>query len=133
MKIDHIAVWVDDIETMRQFYLTYFDTVCGEKYVNPTKQYTSYFITFNEGGARIELMHRPDISETVGKRGFAEGMAHLAITVGAEEKVNELTERLRGDGYAIVSEPRTTGDGYYESAVSDPEGNYIELLANGKD
>lgn len=129
MKIDHIAVWVDDLEAMRQFYLTYFDTTCGAKYNNPTKNYNSYFLSFSDGGARIELMHRPDITETVGKRGFAKGMAHLAITVGTKEGVDALTARLRADKYKVVSEPRTTGDGYYESAVSDPEGNYVELLA----
>lgn len=128
MNIDHIAVWVDDIEAMRQFYLTYFDTVCGEKYVNPTKKYTSYFLSFNDGGARVELMLRPDIADTIGKRGFAKGMAHIAIAIGTKEAVNKLTERLRTDKYTIVSEPRKTGDGYYESAVSDPEGNYIELF-----
>lgn len=129
MKIDHLAIWVDDIEAMRQFYLTYFDTTCSAKYINPTKNYTSYFLSFSGGEARIELMHRPDIAETVGKRGFAKGMAHLALTVGTKEEVDALTERLHADKYAIVSEPRTTGDGYYESAVSDPEGNQVELLA----
>lgn len=128
MKIDHVAVWVDDIEVMRSFYLTYFDTTCGEKYVNPTKGFTSYFISFGDGGARIELMNRTDITEVPVKRGFTKGMAHLCISIGSKDAVNELTERLRADNYAIASEPRTSGDGYYESAVLDPEGNYVELL-----
>lgn len=128
MKIEHIAVWVDDIEAMREFYTTYFDMICGEKYVNPNKGYTSYFLSFGDGCARIELMNRPDISSPATNRGMTKGWAHLSITVGDKEAVNCLTERLRSDGYTIAGEPRTSGDGYYESVVLDPEGNYIELL-----
>ena len=128
MKVEHIAYWVEDIEAVKEFYLNYFDVTCGNKYINPKKNYTSYFITFNEGGSRIELMHRPDISENLSKRGFMKGLAHLSISVGGKEIVDKLTERFRKDGYTIESEPRTSGDGYYESAVSDPEGNYIEIL-----
>ena len=115
MKIEHIAIWVDDLEKMRQFYRTYFNVSCGEK--------------FGPGQSRIELMHRPDIGENTGKRGFTKGLAHLSLSLGSKEAVNQLTERLRKADYTIASEPRTTGDGYYESAVLDPEGNYIELLA----
>lgn len=129
MTIDHIAFWVDDPEKMRRFYITYFNARCGEKYINPAKNYTSYFLSFGKEKARIELMTRPDISETHGKRGFSKGMAHLSFSLGSKEAVNRLTEQLRKDHYTIASEPRTTGDGYYESAILDPEGNYIELLA----
>lgn len=128
MKIEHVAVWVDDIERIREFYLTYFDVTCGEKYVNPTKSYTSYFLTFNEGGSRLELMNRPDIATNEHQRNLLKGLAHICISLGKKEAVNALTERFRQDGYTIASEPRTSGDGYYESAVLDPEGNYIELL-----
>lgn len=128
MRIDHLAIWVDDIEKMRDFYLQYFDITSGEKYFNPLKNYTSYFLTFNEGDCRIELMHRPDIDNFTGKRAFNKGLAHFSISVGSKEKVNMLTERFSNDGYTIASEPRTTGDGYYESAVLDPEGNYIEIF-----
>lgn len=128
MKIEHVAIWVDNLELMRQFYLTYFDVTAGEKYTNPKKNYTSYFIIFNEGGSRIELMHRPDIFENnTEKRGMVKGLAHISISVGSKNVVSELTERLRKDRYTIESEPRTTGDGYYESVVLDPEGNYIEI------
>lgn len=129
MKIDHIGIWVEDIDKMRQFYLTYFHTTSGEKYFNPQKNFTSYFITFNESGCRIELMHRPDVADNLSKRGFKMGIAHLTISVGSKETVNTLTERFRKDGYVIEGEPRTSGDGYYESVVLDPEGNYIEILA----
>ncbi len=128
MKLEHIAIWVDDIENIRHFYLTYFDVTCGKKYVNPTKNYTSYFLTFNEGDSRIELMHRPDISDGLLKRGLSKGLAHISITVGNKEIVNQMTERFRKDGYTIIGEPRTSGDGYYESVIEDPEGNWIELL-----
>jgi len=129
MRIEHIAIWIDNIEQMREFYLTYFDVCCGEKYINPTKNYTSYFLTFKESGARIELMNRRDIASNDTHRGFLKGFAHIAISLGGKESVDTLTERFRKDGFTIASEPRTTGDGYYESAVLDPEGNYIELLA----
>lgn len=129
MKLEHIAVWVDNIELVREFYLKYFNVSSNDKYVNPTKKYTSYFLTFNEGGARIELMNRPDIAENDKLRYMLKGLAHVCISIGGKEAVNDLTERLRRDGYTIASEPRTSGDGYYESAVLDPEGNYIELLA----
>lgn len=129
MKIEHLAIWVKDIELMRQFYLTYFDTTSGEKYINPVKQFTSYFIRFNEGGCRIELMHRPDISNILIEKGTEMGITHFAIAVGSKNDVNELTERLRNDGYTIKGEPRTSGDGYYESVILDPENNVVELLA----
>jgi len=127
MKIEHLAIWVDDIEAMRQFYITYFDVVSGEKYVNAGKGFTSYFLSFGEDKTRIELMNRPDIQEVSGTRGFAKGVCHFAICVGGKDVVNALTERLRKDGYTIAGEPRTTGDGYYESVVLDPEGNYVEI------
>jgi len=127
MRIEHVALWVEDIEIMREFYLTYFDVSCGDKYINPQKKYASYFLAFNEGGSRIELMHRPDMAENTNTRGLQKGFAHLALSVGSAAAVNELTDRLQRAGYTIQSEPRTTGDGYYESVVLDPEGNYIEI------
>ena len=127
MKIEHLAIWVDDLELMKDFYLKYFETNAGNKYTNEKNQYTSYFIFFGEDKTRLELMHKPDIAPTIGQRGFTKGLAHFTISVGGEQNVNELTERFRKDGYTIFSEPRTTGDGYYESVVLDPEGNYLEV------
>lgn len=129
MKIEHIAIWVNDLERMKNFYSTYFDVTAGDKYTNPRKQFTSYFLYFGSDKTRLEIMHRPDIEPNQGKRGFSEGIAHFAISVGDKQAVDLLTERLRSDGYAIESEPRTTGDGYYESVVLDPEGNYVEISA----
>ena len=129
MKLEHLALWVDDLERIRSFYMTYFEVSSGEKYTNPTKNFTAYFLLFGPEKTRLELMHRPDISHSPPQRGFSKGLAHFAISVGGNQRVNQLTERLRADGYTIASEPRTTGDGYYESVVLDPEGNHVEISA----
>ena len=129
MRIDHLAIWVDDLEKMKNFYIDYFNFSSSELYHNPTRGFTSYFLSFNNETTRIELMHMTKIDNADQKRGFSKGLAHFAITLGSKTIVNELTERFRNDRYTIASEPRTTGDGYYESAITDPEGNYVELLA----
>lgn len=127
MKIEHIAIWVDDIELIRDFYIKYFGVTSGEKYINPKRNFSSYFLTFDEGETRIELMHIPAM-DSPASRGNLKGLAHLAISVGGKQAVDTLTEKLRQDGYTIAGEPRTSGDGYYESAVLDPEGNYVEIV-----
>ncbi len=126
MKIEHIAIWVKDLEGMKEFYLQYFELSSNEKYHNPSKNFSSYFLSFSSG-ARLELMHRPEVTARMDKTEFSQGLAHFAISVGSKEKVNELTERIREAGFKIHGEPRTTGDGYYESVILDPEGNMIEL------
>ena len=126
MKIEHIAIWTMDLEKMKNFYLKFFNLNSNEKYYNPTKKFSSYFLAF-QNGARIELMHRPDISEFIEKSEQKLGLTHFAISVGTKEKVDSLTEIVRKNGYNIIGEPRTTGDGYYESVISDPEGNWIEI------
>lgn len=126
MKIEHLAIWAEDIELLRRFYTKYFEMECGDKYVNPKKNFASYFLSCGKDKTRIELMHIPDMESPV-SRGNLRGLAHFAVAVGGKDAVNVLTERLRNDGYIILSEPRTTGDGCYESAVADPEGNYIEI------
>ncbi|ACU61792.1 VOC family protein [Chitinophaga pinensis] len=129
MKIDHVAFWVEDLEAMRYFYLTHFEATCGERYMNPVKKFYSYFITFNDGGSRIELMHRADIAANSQQRGFVTGIAHLALTVGNRERVDAMIAHFRAHGYKIIGEPRVSGDGYYEGVILDPEENVIELLA----
>jgi lactoylglutathione lyase len=126
MKIEHIAFWVNDLERMKSFYQQYFNMNCGEKYENKGKAFSSYFLSFGSG-ARIEIMHRPDIAKNVEGKGLTNGLTHLAISVGNRGKVDELTKRIRSDGFEIIGEPRITGDGYYESIISDPEGNHIEI------
>ena len=126
MKIEHLAIWVEDLEKMKNFYIKYFNMKCSEKYINNKNSFSSYFLSFDRG-ARIELMYRPDISEQIENKGRINGLTHIAISVGNKEKVDQLTDLIRNKGYKIIGEPRTTGDGYYESVIADPEGNHIEL------
>jgi len=126
MKIEHIAIWVSNLEQMRTFYEQYFNAKAGEKYANPNKNFTSYFLSFEEG-TRLELMHKPEISSAENHGKELLGFTHFAVSIGSKEKVDALTEQLRKDGLRIVGAARTTGDGYYESVVLDPEGNRIEI------
>lgn len=126
MKIDHLAIWVDDIERMKEFYVHYFNAECSDKYINEMKEFSSYFLSF-DSGARIELMHQPDIFKKIDNNNKTVGLAHFALSVGNREEVDKLTELFREDGFEIKGEPRTTGDGCYESVILDPEGNTIEI------
>ena len=129
MKIEHIAIWVRDLEKSRAFYQKYFGSVSNEKYDNPLKKFQSCFLSF-ENGCRIEIMTRPDIQEGGNSYDSQQfGIIHLAFSAGSKEKVDDLTNLLRQDGYTIAGEPRTTGDGYYESVILDPENNIIEIVA----
>jgi len=105
--------------------MTFFEVSCGRRYHNPRKAFSSYFLTFAQG-ARIELMYNPSIAKSIEKHSTL-GLAHFAISVGSKKQVDALTEAIRKRGYEIISEPRTTGDGYYESVISDCEGNWIEI------
>ena len=127
MHIEHVAIWTHDLERLRQFYETYFGGTANTKYVNPRKQFESYFLTFADG-SRLELMQRPDVplSKNDVEQQFT-GYIHLAVSTGSREAVDALTDRLRADGYRILDGPRTTGDGYYESTTLDPDGNRIEI------
>ena len=126
MTIEHLAIWTKDIEKMNAFYLEFFEVNANEKYFNPIKKFSSYFLSFSSG-TRIELMHRPDILKHLEGLEQNLGLAHFAIALGSKQMVDDLTHTLRVKGYSILGEPRTTGDGYYESVVADPEGNQIEL------
>ncbi|NLP34556.1 MAG: glyoxalase/bleomycin resistance/extradiol dioxygenase family protein [Clostridiales bacterium] len=129
MKIDHVAIWTRDLEKLKEFYVTYFNGVAGDKYKNVQKQFESYFITF-DSGARLEIMQMPSIPLNLNDslKQYM-GIIHIAISVGSVEKVNDLTVRLKNNGYKVVSDPRYTGDGYYESCILDPDGNRIEITA----
>lgn len=127
MKIEHIAIWVSDLEATKGFYEKYFNAKPNTLYHNKAKEFISYFLSFGNG-CRLELMHRPDVSEQY--KNYEKqtlGLIHFAISVGSKEKVDSLTNQLRNDGFIIVGEPRTTGDGYYESVVLDPENNIVEI------
>jgi lactoylglutathione lyase len=127
MPIEHIAIWTQDLERLKTFYETYFQAAASPKYVNPARQYESYFLSFGSG-ARLELMHMPGIPPSLNpvEPQFT-GFIHLAIAVGSQAQVDALTNRLRAASYRVVGEPRWTGDGYYESVVLDPDGNRIEI------
>lgn len=125
MKIEHIAIWVEDLDVMKDFYIKYFKLNCSDKYTNPSKGFTSYFLSY-ENGARIEIMNKPNIQSSKDCSNKY-GLTHLAFSTGNISNVDKLTETLRKDGYIVAGEPRVTGDGYYESVVLDPEGNQIEI------
>ena len=129
MKIEHVAIWCRNIETMREFYESNFSARSNRIYKNEEKGFSSYFLSF-ESGARLELMCAQSIPDTTNDphKQFT-GLIHLALSVGSEEKVDELTARLGQAGHQVIDGPRRTGDGYYESVVLDPENNRIEITA----
>nr|WP_297336926.1 VOC family protein [Algoriphagus sp.] len=126
MKIEHIALWVKNLELMKEFYCTYFGFEAGDKYQNQAKGFTSYFLR-KPDGPRLELMHRNDIPVYFGERGEKMGLAHFAISLGSTQEVDHITANFEQNGIAVLGQPRWTGDGYYESVIEDPEGNWIEL------
>ena len=127
MRIEHLAVWTHQLEALNAFYTRYFGACSNEKYYNPKKQFSSYFLCFDDG-ARLELMHMPGIpanNNNIDQQNT--GLIHFAVSTGSKEKVDALTEEIRQGGYTIIGEPRWTGDGYYESVILDPDNNRIEI------
>lgn len=125
MRIEHIAMYVNDLEAARDFFVAFLGGVPGGEYHNPRTHFRSFFIAF-DGGARLELMTRPEMADPP-KPLDRTGYAHIAFSVGSRERVDAITAALRAAGYEVVSGPRTTGDGYYESCVVAVEGNQIEI------
>lgn len=125
MKIEHIALYVHDLEGARDFFQKYLGARSNEGYHNITTDFRSYFLSF-EDGSRLELMTKPNLTDT-DHQGNRFGYAHLAFSAGSKEAVDALTARLASDGYPVLSGPRTTGDGYYESCILGFEGNLIEI------
>lgn len=125
MRIEHIAMYVNELETARDFFIKYFNASANDGYHNKTTGFRSYFLTFGDG-ARLEIMNKPEMSDDV-KSLNRTGYAHLAFSVGSREAVDELTGRLERDGFRVTSGPRTTGDGYYESCIVGFEDNLIEI------
>lgn len=125
MNIEHIAMYVNDLEKARDFFVTYFGAISNEGYHNSQTDFRSFFLTFHDG-ARLEIMTRPDLTDS-GDFLSRFGYAHIAFSVGSQKNVDTLTARLKADGYPVISGPRTTGDGYYESCVLGIEGNLIEI------
>lgn len=125
MKIEHIALYVNDLEEARKFFVKYLGAKSNEGYHNPRTDFRSYFLSF-EDGARLEIMNKPEMVDP-SKELARTGYAHIAFSVGSKEKVDTLTAELKAEGYEIISGPRTTGDGYYESCIVGIEGNQIEI------
>ena len=125
MKIEHAAMYVNDLDAARCFFTKYLSAVSNEGYHNKKTNFRSYFLSFDEG-ARLEIMNKPEMQDEE-KTIARTGLIHLAFSVGSREKVDHLTERLKNDGYEVLSCPRTTGDGYYESCIVAIEGNQIEI------
>jgi len=126
VRLEHVGVWVADIDTVAAFHAKYFGAQSSELYRNPRTGFTSRFLTYG-GGARLELMTRADVSQRASTEQL--GLAHLALNVGDEAAVDALAARLRADGLTPDSGPRRTGDGYYECVIRDPEGNRVEITA----
>ena len=127
MNIEHVAIYVNNLEVEREFFVKYFGAKASEKYKNFKSDFTSYFLTF-DNGSRFEIMHRTGMFDPKKER-YRSGYHHIALNVGGIEDVNTITSTIEDDGMVIVAAPRKTGDGYYASIVTDPEGNEIELLA----
>jgi lactoylglutathione lyase len=127
VHIEHVAIWTRDLERLRAFYERWFGARSGERYENAAKGSSSYFLELGSG-ARLELMQMASIPETRDDPlAQATGLIHLAMSLGSEEDVDELTARLAEAGVPVLDGPRRTGDGYYESVVLDPDGNRVEL------
>ncbi len=125
IKIEHIAMYVNDLEGAKEFFEKYFNAKSNEKYNNIKTGFQSYFLSF-DGGARLEIMSKPNVEED-NKALIKTGYSHLAFSVGNREKVDNLTAQLKSDGFSVISGPRVTGDGYYESCVLGFENNQIEI------
>lgn len=125
MRIEHIALYVNDLERARKFFIKYLGAESNEGYHNPKTNFRSHFLSFDDG-ARLEIMNKSEMSDQP-KDLARTGYAHIAFSVGSKEKVDDLTNQLKLDGYEVISGPRTTGDGYYESCIVAIEGNQIEI------
>lgn len=125
IKIDHIALYVNDLEKARSFFMEYLGAKSNEGYHNPKTNFKSCFLSFDDG-TRLEVMNKPEMPD-LPKELARTGYAHIAFSVGSRENVDILTAKLKAGGYEVISGPRTTGDGFYESCVVAIEGNQIEI------
>ncbi len=125
MKIEHVALYVNDLEEARKFFIKYLGARANEGYHNPRTGFRSYFLSFDDG-ARLEIMNKPEMQDAP-KEPARTGYAHIAFSVGSKERVDALTAELKAAGYKVISGPRTTGDGYYESCITALEQNQIEI------
>jgi len=124
VSITHVAIYTVDLERLKMFYQKYFFAESNTKYQNDSG-FSSYFLTFSSG-AKIEIMSHENLEqrEVIDK---VNGLSHIAFSVGTKDGVIEVTERIVNDGYQLLSPPRYTGDGFFESCVADPDGNRVEI------
>ncbi len=127
MKIDHIAMYVNDLEAEKDFFVKYFDAKAGSKYTNFRSDFSNYFLRFDDG-SRLEIMTR-NSSNDAKKERYRTGYHHIAISVGDRKDVDDMMKKFDADGVIVVSGARTTGDGYYAAVIVDPEGNEVEIIA----
>ena len=125
MKIEHVALFFNDLEGARDFFIKYFGAVSNEGYHNEITDFRSYFLSF-DSGARLEVMNKPALAEGI-KDVETTGYSHIAFSLGSKEEVDRLSKQFTEDGFEVLRGPRTTGDGYYESCIVDMEGNMIEI------
>jgi lactoylglutathione lyase len=129
VRLEHVALWTGDLERLRGFYERYFGARAGPRYESTNRPgFVSYFLSFPDGGGRLELMTAPELRQT--PAADAIGYAHIAVSIGSPADVEALTARMRADGVRVLSGPRRTGDGYFESVLQDPDGNAVELTAD---
>ena len=130
MILEHVAIWTDRLEELKDYYVKYFDGTPNDKYINNKKQFHSYFISF-KSGARLEIMAMPNIPDNLNDTVIKQhkGIIHLAFGVDTMQEVEEKAKQLNNDGFMILSGPRKTGDGYYEFETLDPDGNRLEVTA----
>jgi lactoylglutathione lyase len=128
MKLDHVAIWTQQLEQLKDFYVKYFNGRANKKYTNRETGFESYFLTF-DSGTRLEIMQKPDIPENLNDRTGKQhqGIIHLAFGVNSMKLVTEKSEELSKDGFKILRGPRKTGDGYFEIETLDPDNNRIEV------
>ncbi|MCX7920528.1 MAG: VOC family protein [Clostridia bacterium] len=126
MRIEHIALWTKNLEQLKEFYIEFFGGKANEKYHNSKTEFESYFLTF-DSGARLEIMRAPSLNSKVNEDAPFTGYVHMAFSTGSKEGVDTLTDKIRERGYKVISGPRQTGDGYYESCILDPDGNVVEI------
>jgi lactoylglutathione lyase len=133
ITLEHVAIWTNDLERLKAYYMKYFNAKPNDKYVNTAKNFESYFLSFGSG-ARLELMKMTNIpgnaNDTIKKQHL--GIIHLAFGVSAMADVDAKAKQLQEDGHAILSGPRKTGDGYYEFETLDPDNNRLEVTAQFK-
>jgi lactoylglutathione lyase len=129
MKLEHIAIWTDNIELLRNYYVSFFDGQSNEMYINPKTQFQSYFISF-ESGARLEIMSMPNIPENTNDTINAQhkGIIHIAFSVDSIQEVDAKAALLQANGFELLNGPRVTGDGYYEFVTLDPDKNRLEVI-----